>query len=777
MGARRAPGHIARSLRRVPPRRAAAVLLLLALGGATVAGLLQFRIDTGTDSFLPASDLTMRSLESVARGFGGDPIVVTLQSRSPQALLTDQEQLPRLLQLEGKLSQSPGVQSVYGPGTVLNQVAISAGNVLSRIAGARDGVQAAAEQEARQKGQSPAQAAAAGQAAVRSFDERYGKLLVQGMPAGLPTLHNPNFVKAVVFDRNGDPQQAWTPLVPNSSTVAILVRPAAGITSAQTSQLVASVRADVAHSGLATQRVTVSGVPAVISGLAEEVQHELPIIGGIAVAAIGVLLVASQRSRPRWRRVLPLVVALAGTAMTLAAFGWLDHPVSLGVVAFLPILLGIGSDFPLYLFRSTARRRVIVAAAASAAGFLAMVVSPLPFVRELGIALAVGIALTVGITMAVLRLSGRPAEAVAAPARVRSTRGALGSAPRWARLVVLGVLVAMAGFGWSQLPSVGVAADPETLAAGVPSMTDAQYTQSVVGYSGDISVTVKGNNLLTPEAFQWEKKAEDEILAKFGGQVSAIVTPPGLLSFLGDTPDGRQIVAALQIVPSYISSAVVSPDGRMATMLFGIKLQDLGQQRDLIRQITQSLPPAPPGVSAELTGLPVAAARGYTLISDGRLLANVGGILAAGAVLLLGLRNRRDAVRALLAAAMSSGWMLATMWLLGWSFTPLDVALGSLIAATGCEYTVLLADSYRRGRPQVRRSVAIACACACAGYLALTASGLSVLREFGATLAASVLLSMLAAIVVIWSWRPEPGTRGESVVEPEKVPVKVEVHA
>jgi hypothetical protein len=88
------------------------------------------------------------------------------------------------------------------------------------------------------------------------------------------------------------------------------------------------------------------------------------------------------------------------------------------------------------------------------------------------------------------------------------------------------------------------------------------------------------------------------------------------------------------------------------------------------------------------------------------------------------------------------------MWVAGIALTPLTVALGSLTAAVGCEFTVLLAEAARRRDLALARSVKVAALTAVAGYSALAFSGLSVLRQFGLLLAGSVVLSLLAAMFI-----------------------------
>src|SRR5581483_1259705 len=124
------------------------------------------------------------------------------------------------------------------------------------------------------------------------------------------------------------------------------------------------------------------------------------------------------------------------------------------------------------------------------------------------------------------------------------------------------------------------------------------------------------------------------------------------------------------------------------------------------------------------------------------------GIAAAGIVLLFGLRRRAIAARAVLAAALATGWGLAGAWVLGISLSPLSVALGSLTTATACEFTVLLSYASVTGAARLRRTVAVAALAASLGYLALTVSKLSVISDFGLLLAGTVGLSLLAAHLV-----------------------------
>ncbi|AIJ23308.1 MMPL family transporter [Amycolatopsis methanolica] len=733
-------------MRRVARQLVASVLVAVVVT-TVAAGLLRVRLDTSVESFLPREDPVVAAIEDKARSFGGDPIVAVLESELPTKLLTDGDSLPKLLALEGRLAKLPDVAAVYGPATVLNQIAASAQGLLAQIAGRRDALRNEAEQRARDEGKPARAVTEAGQAALREFDLRYGSLLVQGLPAGLPTLRNPQFVNNVVYDDQQHPRPQWQFVVPGASAVALLVRPREGLDQEGTQQLVAAVRAAVADAGLPTRKQTVTGAPVITASLADEVRGELPLLGALALVVCAAGLLAGRWLGRPLVRLWPLLVAVAGTAVVLSGFGWFGQPLSLGVLAFLPILLGLGCGYPLYLAqRPVNRRRIVVTGLSSAAAAAALVLSPLPFVAQLGVALAAGIVVTLALALLVHRRVSvlQPASRWTPPSLSRRTR-----------IGVLAGAVVIAGLGAAALPGMRVEAQPEKLAHGLPAVADARYVEQLLGSSGEIGIVVHGD-VRSPEGLAWLAQLQRTLVVAHGDRLRPVLTLPDLLAFLGEQPTAGQITAALQLLPPYLTSAVIRADGQESVMVFGTRLDDVAEQARLVHEIEAGLPAPPPDLRAEPAGLPLAAVRGYELVSADRYLANLAGVVATGVVLLIGLRRRADAGRAVLAALLSTGWGLAALWVLGGTLSPLTVALGSLATVTACEFTVLLADAWRARRPWLRRAVGLTCLLAAAGYLVLLVSQVALLRQFGGLLAATVGLSLLAGATVVAVLPPAP---------------------
>jgi predicted RND superfamily exporter protein len=728
------PGPITSHSRRRLAAAAALVAVVL-----TVLGLTRVSIDAGVESFVPSSDRTLSATNRVAESFGGDPIVVLLEAREPHALLSDLN-LPAMVRLEGKLSGLDNVATVYGPATILNQIAGRAQDLLAELVGVRDRSRAEAESEARKAGLGPGGVTAAGDRAVTEFDDRYVPLLGKGLPGGLPTLRNAKFVTNVVYNPDGDPRPQWDFVVPNDRAVAILVRPNANLGQAEVEELVDDVQTVVGDREVKGAKVTISGVPTIVATLGERIQRDVVVLGALALVGVGAWFLLTPWIERR-RRLLPLAVSLAGTALTLGAAGWLGIPMSLGVVAFLPVLLGVGSDFMIYLLTSVSRRLVIGATLATSASFAALAVTPISAVRQLGWTLALGVLVTLAVSLLVTRAIGVPDDVDEANDRDASRRPSVRT-----RVAVGAVAGLIAVAGWALLPKLQLDADFQSLAQNLPAYDDARHVQEVMGSSGEVAIALSGRDVVTSQTLSWMRKAEEAVIVDHGDELKPILSPPMLLRFLGATPSDEQLAASLRLLPSYLSSSVIRSDEHMAVMSFGVDLDDARRLQTLRDAVRADLPPAPEGVRVELVGLPLVAVSAYESLAGNRYLNAGSGIIAAGLVLLVVLRRRADAWRAMLSAAMATGFVLLGMAALGIALNPITAAVGSLAAAVACEFTVVL--SHARGRSH--RTVPLAAAASATGYGVLAVSGVTSIREFGLLLAVTVVVAAVVAHLMVW---------------------------
>jgi len=713
-------------------------------------GLGRLEVDSELDSLLPADDPTVGALDSMAETFGGDPVVVLVEGGGDP--MGDDRILDQL-RLEGELSAVDGVVATYGPATTLNQTVLRIKQMIAELSGQRDALEQAGMTKQ-----------------VRLFDQRYGALLVDAMPAGLPTLSNPSFVRSVLLDkRTQQPKPQWQQYLPAPDTVAIYLRPREGLDQAAATRLTDDIGDVLDESGAVPDdaEVTVTGVPVVTAGLAQHVRNELPklAIAAFAVVAL-VLFVVPWTAQRRWR-LTPLLVMAGATAGTLAWFGWRGEPLSVGAATFLPIILGLGSYYPVYLSRPGHRRVVLAVATSAALAFGGLLLSPLPFVGQLGVAVPLGLGLVVAFTLVGSWVRGGPP---APPETVRQV-GRRSSVPMPALAGMAALALAASAVGWAALSSATLRTDPQQLLTGLSELDDAVHVEEVLGYSGEIDVRLRGADVLAPEALAWSREAEQRIVTSYGDRVRPVATVSQLLSFLGPKPTRAQIRAGVAALPTYVTSAVVSTDRQQALTSYGVAWSDLARDRMLVADLREALPPPPEGYTVEVSGLPVAAERGYELVSGERYEPNLVALFAAFVALVLLLPNRRDALIAVLAASVSTGMTLSVTTLVVGALNPLTLALGALTAAVGAEFTVLLLAADRAQDHALRRSVWLAALLSLGGYGVLVASSLPILRELGLALTTSVALSVLTALLVTaMRSRTRRGPRSTPDPDPAVIP-------
>jgi predicted RND superfamily exporter protein len=734
----------------VSPRRAVAVLAVVAALAVIVVGLARSTVQTGLESFLPSGDSALAELNKVSESFGGDPIVVLLESAQPRELLGEKA-VPTLVGLEGALAQLPDVAAVYGPGTVLNQLTGQTQDLLAEMFGRRDGDAQQAYAAAKAAGASDAAAEAAKQGSLDQFNVRYGALLLQGMPSGLPTLRNSAFVNRLVFGDGAGPKSQWRFVVPSETSVAILIRPREGTDATALTRLVTEVRDAVAGAKLPTSKVTVSGVPTVVSALSDKVRREGPLLGGVALLAVGGCFMLVPWTR-RSRRLLPLATTVSAIAVTCSIFGWLGRPLSVGVVAFLSVVLGIGCYYPTYFAVRARTRTVLTVACATASAFATLVLSPLPLVRDLGLTLSMGVLLAAlfGVLARKLIIEADDLEPTDADeADYQAAPSLRQMAARRGPVLAFLAAAMIAGVGWSMLPVLPLQTDVQGFAAGLPALDDAHHVEQLIGSSGEVDIALAGPNVLSPEAVNWMDQVETLVITQHGDQMRRVISLPMLLSFLGDQPSASEVEAAMRLLPPYLTDATVDRTRETGILSFGVKIDDLAGTQALRDDLRRELPPPPAGFTVTVTGLPIVAVRGQELVSGDRLRSNLLGVFAASFVLALGLGRRSDALRAMMSALLATGGGLFVLWLTGTPLSPITVALGSLTAAVGCEFTVLLTEAGRRRNPALRRAVLLVTLASALGYAVLGISGIAVVREFGVLLAGAVVLALLSSLCVV----------------------------
>ncbi len=353
---------------------------------------------------------------------------------------------------------------------------------------------------------------------------------------------------------------------------------------------------------------------------------------------------------------------------------------------------------------------------------------------------------------------------------------------------MLAVAAVAALVGWGLDSRIAVVSDlPRLVPQDLAAVRDLDALQRDTGVAGEVDVLVEGADLTDPKVVAWMRDYQNELLLRHGysaekgcdgGALCPALSLPDLFRTPALSATREQIRALLDAVPPYFSQAAITPDRKTAVLAFGIRLQSLEAQREVMQDMRARLDP-PKGVTATLAGLPVLAADANHALSDPlrRMLTALAGLLAVLLALFAVYRSWARAWVPLVPIAFATGWSALVLWLIGVPLNPMSAALSALVIAISTEFSVLLCARYREEREgglepaealartyaSTGAAVLASGVTAIAGFAVLIASDIAMLRDFGLVtvidLAVSLLgvLAVLPAVLVLAERRAEAG--------------------
>ena len=833
-------------------RRPRAVLLVTVVV-TLAAGLFALRLEpsTGADTLVGSGSDSYEATQRYYDRFGDDAVIVLVKQKVSDLVLTSD--LARVLGLEGcisgnlpagvtprggregpcgRLARDKPVKVVFGPGTFINESVRQLTREFvnqSRAAARRaDRAARAAREIAKARGWSPDRIDRAAQAARQAVNAEFTRDVLRiALQYGLrsePRIDDPQFVSQLVFDPAkpaGTPKARFAYLFPTPDAALLQVRLKPDLSEDERKRAIADIRAAVGMADWKLKRggtYTVTGAPVVLTDLADEVADSIVLLLFAALLVMAATLAVVFRSR---LRLLPLAVALAASALTFGALSLAGASLTMASIAVLPVLIGLAVDYAIQLQSRTEEEApgdpargaprmaragaptVATAAAATIAGFLVLVLSPVPMVRGFGLLLVVGIVLAFAVALtagtAALVLGSRPSPALrgareilapslrgAADLTARPRRAVAGAFARAAdgggrRAIALGQrrpgrVLAVAGVlalaGWVLDTQTKVESDVQKLVPqDLRALEDLNALQRATGVGGQLDVVVEADDVARPEVVNWMTSYQRTLLQKYRysrdrGCGRADLCPAFSLPDLFRTQprDAEAVRALLEAVPPYFSQSVITADRRTATLSFGIRLMPLERQKEVIDTMRAELDP-PDGVRAQLAGLPVLAAEANASVSSDwrRLLTLLAGLAAVFGVLLVALRRTRRAVVPLIPIVLATGWSSLVLFALRIPLNPMSVTLGALVIAISTEFSVLLAERYRQerdaGHPpadalaRTYRSTGAAVLAsgvtAIAGFAVLVVSDIRMLRDFGFVTVVDLTVSLLGVLLVL----------------------------
>jgi predicted RND superfamily exporter protein len=769
-----------------------AVLAIVAAVGAT-----QLPTDAGVDTLVDPDSPTAEATEQVREDFGEEPVVVLVKGELPQLVLSDN--LFRLLRLEGclsgkvpngaeavpgpcaELAEMEAVEFLTGPATFLNESVVQIDNQLRRLA---EHVPADRFREY-----------------LLAVATKYGI-------TSIPSITNEDFVATVIFDFSrprGTPKARLSYLFPNAGSAQIVIRLRPDLSEAERHRAIGLIEAAVEDTTprgackdagkpapcfeLEGGSYAVSGAPVVIDGVSRGLKDALLVLFAVAVVVMALVLLLVFRSR--WR-LLPLGIALMAAAITFGLLALVGGSLTMASIAALPILIGLAVDYAIQfqarfdetgsIERAASLGGPTIAAAclATAAGFLALQLSPVPMVRNfgwvliLGIAIALVLALTLGSAALGQRTQASPSRGGA------RSPGRFLSLARTYPVGVVAVGVGLAVMGWAAGTRVETVSDIRELAPqSIKAVEGLNELQDTTGVSGELDVSIEADDLTDPEVIEWMAGFKRRVLEAngFGGEepscLNAELCPgPALSDFLvrgGETPTAERIDATLAALSPYALRQVapIDPDtgevGTKALISFGIRAQSLEDQQQLVDRVRDEIGDPPEGVEVQLAGLSVIAAESAGDLSSSRYWLTLAGIVLVGLALLLIYRSWRRALVPLVPTVLATGWASLLLWITGIPLNPMSAALGALTIAIATEFGVLLVGRFheergggadvegalQRAYSRTGAAVLASGATAIAGFAVLVASDVRMLRDFGFVTVIDLTAALIGVLLVL----------------------------
>ncbi len=750
--------RISEALARFVLRRSWWLLLaVLLLCGAAIPGATMLTPDTGFDSLVsPSSDLAQDNARYEEQ-FGGDPITVLLEGSLDDIFSTGN--LAILDQFEQQFSADERYLYIISPLTVLR-------GAMGEI--------------------TPAQIQLIGE----------------------PTLDNPRFVAAVLYD-GGQVSAAMQPLIPDDNHALILVTPQGNLGDDQALKAAKDIEDFFIVHSLSGVKTTVVAATKLVDAISRSMNNNIKVLLALSIAVM--ILVLMVLFRVRWR-LLSLFMVGVGAFWTFGMMGYLSIPLTMATMGVLPILIGLGIDYSIQFHNryqeELLRKRTVgdsivsslshmfpsvgIALLATIIGFITLYISEVPMIRDFGVALTIGIILSYLVAIFLLhsilyrsdkrtpivKLRKESTEASGRTERILLRVGRLAiSQTLWIFIVAVAFGVA-GGVVDHWLPKN--TDFEELMPQDITELREVRELRQIVGSGGDIRLMIEADDVTSPEVLEWLKGYEDMAFVLHSELIS-VNSPATLVTKAtgGIIPGQEQIDTILAATPPLSLDQVLSADRTMASASFAIKDISFGEIHDLLQEMKAEAGP-PAGVDVSSVGTLALGASTIDAVVGKRLTMNLICLSAVFVVLLAVYRRLSRALFTIIPVGAVIAWSSLDMYLIGIPLNPLTAVLGVIIIGICTEFMVLLMGRYEEEKglgnspkeamakaiSKIGRAIVITAVTTLGGFGVLIASNFVMIRDFGIATVVGVFLCLVITIavmpgVIVWydNWREKKRPR------------------
>ena len=492
---------------------------------------------------------------------------------------------------------------------------------------------------------------------------------------------------------------------------------------------------------------------------------------------------------------LPVILLVFGLFFMFGIMGILQIPANDGALAAFPILLGLGIDYAvqfhsrfdeerrksgadeaMYTTITSTGPSVLIALAATALGFAAMYITPIPMIHTFATVSILGISCCYVTTLVgfgalahLLNYTPKPLHAGISgrlmPAYGKNLSVLAGKIAHHA-LPVLIIAVVIAGVGISMDKDILIDMSQQSM---VPSDLPAQLVSdkvtSVAGSFTPLPLYIRGIDTTTVNGITWIDRMCTYILEK-NDEIASIDSLPALIRSKNNgvlptsQADLNRILATIppdQLAPYRI-------DTTTSIVTISTKSMTVNQQCAFVDNVQNDIAWLEPPAGAEIT--PTGDFTLYTSLTEQVKISKdqmtmLGFILIL--IFLLLMYRTWVAATPLIPLICVVGWNPLAMIALGQNYNLLTAVLGSMTIGVGSEYTVLVmeryieevkatGDPFKSRKEAVRKigaAVTVSGLVTASGFSALLFAPFPILSSFGLATVFAVIFSLLGSILIM----------------------------
>ncbi|MEI7856599.1 MAG: hydrophobe/amphiphile efflux-3 (HAE3) family transporter, partial [Methanomicrobiales archaeon] len=499
-------------------------------------------------------------------------------------------------------------------------------------------------------------------------------------------------------------------------------------------------------------------------------------------------------------RFLSVFIVGTGLILTFGVIGLSGMQITMITIGAFPVMIGIGIDYAIQFhsrFDEEIRKSpiaeaitttitktgpsVLYAMLATAMGFIALTISPLPMIRSFGLTCVIGIiccyvAAIVVVPVFAILVNYRQVQ----EQEQKKTDTAKSNVERYNELVgrvvkmvsrnavpVLIICVLFAVIGFQLDNEVIVNTDEKTFVpADMPAKINLDKIRRTMGETLSVPVLVQGGNLLSPDSIRWMyefQKYEETHNSKVTSSTSiATYLVQYNNGVLPQTPP--EIDAVMKKIPQQTRDRYVSWNSE-AVIEFNFIAMPNDIAMSTIEQMKKDLAwkAPPPGIHASFTGMWEMFTNLIREIREGKTFMTILGFGMIFVFLYIIYRKFTKAATPLVPIVMIVGWNGLIMYMLAIDYTPLTATLGSMSVGVASEYTILIMERYYEERqnglavmPAIQYSIekigtaiTVSGMTTVFGFAALMVSAFGIISNFGTVTVISVFFALAGAIIVM----------------------------